>query len=207
MELDEALELNKQLYNKIETANKEISDKDLQISNYESRINLINYSVDELIYILINEYDKNNYSHGGSNTTSPGKETLQQSISAPLEVKLNVLKLELMTRLDQLHQYNNKPHDLFTPPYTSSEYGVSTNNVANKNDLEGYIHIIEDLIKTVDELELTCENYKANKNELQNQLVEQINESIRIKNNFQIMSNKFNQLRQSLSEKERQESR
>ena len=202
IELDEALELNKQLYNKIETANKEISDKDLQISNYESRINLINYSVDELIYILINEYDKNNYSHGGSNTTSPGKETLQQSISAQLEVKLNVLKLELMTRLDQLHQYNNKPHDLFTPPYTSSEYGVSTNNVANKNDLEGYIHIIEDLIKTVDELELTCENYKANKNELQNQLVEQINESIRIKNNFQIMSNKFNQLRQSLSEKE-----
>ena len=86
--------------------------------------------------------------------------------------------------------------------HTSSEYGVSTNNVANKNDLEGYIHIIEDLIKTVDELELTCENYKANKNELQNQLVEQINESIRIKNNFQIMSNKFNQLRQSLSEKE-----
>ena len=68
--------------------------------------------------------------------------------------------------------------------------------------MEGYIHIIEDLIKTVDELELTCENYKANKNELQNQLVEQINESIRIKNNFQIMSNKFNQLRQSLSEKE-----
>ena len=62
IELDEALELNKQLYNKIETANKEISDKDLQISNYESRINLINYSVDELIYILINEYDKNNYS-------------------------------------------------------------------------------------------------------------------------------------------------
>ena len=58
IELDEALELNKQLYNKIETANKEISDKDLQISNYESRINLINYSVDELIYILINEYDK-----------------------------------------------------------------------------------------------------------------------------------------------------
>ena len=33
IELDEALELNKQLYNKIETANKEISDKDLQISN------------------------------------------------------------------------------------------------------------------------------------------------------------------------------
>ena len=203
IELDEAVELNKQLYNNIEIANKEINDKDLQISNYESRINLINYSVDELIYILINEYDKNTFS-GNGNTTSPGKETLQQSISAPLEVKLNVLKLELMTRLDQLRQYNKQP-ELFTPPYTSSEYGgINSNNNAatNKNDLEGYIHIIEDLIKTVDELELTCESYKANKNELQNQLVEQINESVRIKNNFQIMSNKFNQLRQSLNEKE-----
>ncbi|EMG47627.1 hypothetical protein G210_1961 [Candida maltosa Xu316] len=172
LEYNDVVNLNNDLYENLSTFEKKLMDKENQIKDLHGFIDTITFSVDGLIRALIED----------RSTIESSREALEKSLESPLEARLNVIKFELLTRFEK------KSTTWPTPPST---YG-------GKDEKDGYINTVEELLKTVDSLESQCRSQKLSRDRLEQQLLVQIEESNKIKSNFQIMSTKFNQLRQSL---------
>ncbi|CAI5760250.1 unnamed protein product [Candida verbasci] len=153
VEYDEIYKLNQDLYSNLESFHNQINEKETKINQLNEFINNIESIINDLISEMANS------------TTGPSSSALMSSINSSLEVKLNVMKLE-MSRESNLH--------LPTPPNTQT-----------------------DLVKEL-------EKQQAQKEDIQKELNSQIEECLKIKNNFQIISDKFNNLKSSIDEESTQ---
>ncbi|KAK6454291.1 uncharacterized protein RJT20DRAFT_130349 [Scheffersomyces xylosifermentans] len=182
-EYDEIYKLNQDLFANLESFQSQLHDKEVQLQRATQCIESYRRTVDEIIHKLIID----------PNTLSTARQGLQRCLvsNSSLEVKLQVLKLEVSSRLEASAAISKYA----TPP--ASDHGVEK---IESEEVATYISIVESLTDTVAALEEKFHNQQRETERLEEDLQKEVEDSKHIKKNFQIISQKFSQLCKTIDE-------
>lgn len=172
---DEAMKLNSDLHSNLSTFESKLKEKEILIEQLHSYIDSVNVTIDDFIKTLMDE--------GAIGTP------LDHSYIFPtLEEKLEALKSQILTRIDG--ENNNIQ---IVPPTPSSL--LSSNHHSNHShpqQIQESMDTIHQLLMRINNLELYHQNEREH---LKSELSIHRAEASRIKKTFEIMTSKFNELK------------
>ncbi|KAG2732078.1 hypothetical protein G9P44_004495 [Scheffersomyces stipitis] len=180
---NEIFQLNQDLYANLESFQSQLHDKEIQLQASSQYIEDCSYTLDEILQTLIID----------PATSLSSRQALLQCLktkTSKIEVKLQVLKLELNTRLE------TNQTSYVSPP--ASDHGIQK----PKEDTAFSVELIEQLTTTVNSLEDKFNKQKFETEKLEQDLFKEAEDSKAIKKNFQMISEKFSQLCRTIDENE-----
>ncbi|KAK6462500.1 hypothetical protein DFJ63DRAFT_335821 [Scheffersomyces coipomensis] len=165
----EVVDINNEIINNLQNFEEKLHDKDLHIAQLNEDISICSSIIDEIMHNIATN----------SNTAFQSREKLQDILTSPD----NISWLEKLEALKKESEHLILP----SPPASSGKED-------NKHQ-----PVIDNLIATVNDLQLKLNNQKNEKEKLE-ELRKDIDDSQSMKRNFQFMSSKFIELCQTFNE-------
>ncbi|KAK6886099.1 hypothetical protein K4I79_003013 [Candida tropicalis] len=183
LQYDEAMKLNSDLHSNLSTFESKLKEKEISIEQLHSYIDSVNVTIDDFIKTLMDE--------GAIGTP------LDHSYIFPtLEEKLEALKSQILTRIDG---ENNNNIQIVPPTPSSLLSSNQHSNHSHPQQIQESMDTIHQLLMRINNLE----SYHQNEREhLKSELSIHRAEASRIKKTFEIMTSKFNELKNVIDKKE-----
>lgn len=173
---DEIYKLNEDLYLSLEEFQNKIHEKDVNISELNKSFYNFNELINDIMYILINDV----------NTEAISKQALKKCLEncadGSLEIKLQVIKMELNKKLDSRRT-----------SFTSST-STKVPDKERQDELNNYIKIIHSLIATVEQIKFEYNEQRGLNDKIKQDLDFEINQSEQLNSKYNLITRQFDSL-------------